>query len=119
MVNAHVKGARAENDVITYLHVLGIEGERLRLAGTFDRGDIWVPGYAGGDRRSYRLEVKNHLLKNLPNTMSELTVDLEKLRKLFPNDTNLGVIARPGKSVADWWVVQQMKDIFGDPRTVA
>lgn len=112
MVNAHHKGARAENDVITYLHVLGVEGERLRLAGTFDRGDIWVPS------EKMRLEVKNHLLKNLPNTMSEITVDLEKLRKLFPNDLCMGVIARPGKPVGEWWVVRQMKDYFGDPRTL-
>lgn len=112
MVNAHHKGARAENDVITYLRLLNYEGERLRLAGVHDRGDIWIPS------ERMRLEIKNHLLKNLPGTMAELTVDLEKLRKLFPNDLNLGVIARPAKPVGEWWVVRQMKDYFGDPRTL-
>lgn len=117
MVNANDKGARAERDVHTYLSVLDFEAERLRLAGTFDRGDLWVPGVSIPEAvKSYRLEIKNHLLKNLPNTMSEITGDLEKLKRLFPSDICLGVIARPGKAVGDWWTVQFMKDHFGDPR---
>lgn len=121
MVNTHQKGARAENDVITYLHVLGITGERLRLAGTFDRSDIWVPGVPNGDGsvRSYRLEVKNHLVKNMPATMADIAVDLKKLGALFPNDICMGVIARPSKPVGEWYTVQFMKDHFGDPRTLA
>jgi hypothetical protein len=117
MVNANDKGARAERDVLTYLHVLRINAERLRLAGTYDRGDLWVPGYAFPETiTDIRLEIKNHLLKNLPNTMAEISGDLEKLRKLFPQDLNIGVIARPGKSVADWWTIGFVKDVFGDPR---
>lgn len=120
MVNAHQKGARAENDVITYLHVLGIEGERLRLAGTYDRSDIWIPGVPIPEQiRAYRLEVKNHLVKNMQTTMADIAVDLKKLNALFPNDICMGVIARPSKPVGEWYTVQFMKDHFGDPRTLA
>jgi hypothetical protein len=108
MVNANVKGARAENAVVDYLHVCGHEAERLRLAGTYDRGDLWVPSL------NHRLEVKNHA--NILNALSEGTKDVEKLVALFPDATNAAVIARPGKGVRDWYYVRLMSHVFGLPQ---
>ena len=111
MVNANDKGNRGENAVCTYLNVLGLSAERLRLAGVQDKGDIWVPSFGV----PHRLQVKNVAMKNLQPTMSEVVRYLDELSSRFPTDVCAGVIAREAKSVKDWYYVRTMGQVFGVP----
>jgi hypothetical protein len=110
MVNANKKGREAENRVATFLRIRGWDAELVRLAGTLDRGDLWVPPQY--DEISKRLEVKNHA--SIVNALNEATRDVAKLAQLFPNEQCWGVVARPGKAVGEWYAVRQMKDVFAN-----
>lgn len=109
-LNSNKKGREAENRVATFLRVRGWECELVRLAGTIDRGDIWTPPQHL--ETAHRLEVKNHA--NIVTALNEACRDVVKLNVLFPHETCLGVVARPGKSVSEWYAVRQMKDVFTD-----
>jgi hypothetical protein len=110
MVNANKKGREAENRTATFLRVRGWDCELVRLAGLEDRGDIWVP--PAHTEIAKRLEVKNHA--SIVTALNEAMKDVVKLNALFPHEECWGVVARPGKSVAEWYAVRQMKDVFRD-----
>jgi Holliday junction resolvase len=113
MVNANVKGAKAERDVVDYLRATGYVAERVRLAGTYDRGDILVVS-PDGSVVPHRIEVKNH--SNLLSGLSQAVLDLDLL--LAQKDISevcAAIVKRPGKSVRDWYYVRKVSHVFGLP----
>lgn len=113
MVNANRKGREAENRLRTYYNVHGYDAELLRLAGTEDRGDLWLP------ETNHRIEVKNH--RNVLNGMNEAVKDVDKLVERFPLNFNVGVVARPGQPTAEWYVVSRVRHVWpaNDPLLAA
>lgn len=100
MVNANVKGREAENRLSTWFTVHGYPNELLRLQGLNDPGDLWLP------YEDTRIEVKNH--RNVLSAINEAIHDVDKLDERFPLSQNFAVVARPGKSCEDWYVVRRV-----------
>ncbi len=124
MVNANRKGRDAENRLATFLRVRGWKTELPRLAGTDDRGDLWLPplvrfiepekrrGDGMHEVPGQRVEVKAH--DNIVSGLNEAMKDVDKLRKLFPDDDCWGVIRRPGQPTGEWYAVKRVKDVWPD-----
>jgi hypothetical protein len=98
MPNPNVKGREAENRLSTWFTVHGYPNELIRLQGTNDAGDLWLP------YEDSRVEVKNHRL--VLQAINEAIHDVARLDERFPLSKNFAVVARPGKSPIDWYVVR-------------
>lgn len=104
MVNSNRKGRSAENRLRDWLHVHGYEVELLRLQGTHDPGDLWLP------HLDTRIEVKNHV--NVLSAINEAVHDVDKLDERFPLSNNYAVVARPGQPPANWYVVRRVGSMW-------
>jgi hypothetical protein len=100
MPNPNTKGRRAENALSTWFTVHGYPNELIRLQGVNDAGDLWLP------YEDSRVEVKNHAL--VLSAINEAINDVAKLDQRFPLSKNYAVVARPGKSCIDWYVVRSV-----------
>jgi hypothetical protein len=113
MVNANTKGANAERAVRDYLRVCGYGAERLRTAGTFDRGDLIVFDKTGRVL-PHRLEIKDH--RDLLGGLSQAVRDLDLLvAQKDIEEVCAAVVKRPGQSVRDWYYVRKVSHVFGLP----
>lgn len=100
MTNANRKGRDAENRLRDWFSVNGYDVELLRLQGVHDPGDLWLP------HENARIEVKNH--RQVLTAINEAIHDVEKLDVRFPLSKNFAVVARPGQSPGDWYVVRRV-----------
>lgn len=99
MVNSNRKGREGENRLMTFFTVRGYEAELLRLQGINDPGDLWIP------ELDTRVQMKNHA--NMLSALAEGMRNVEKLDERFPLSQNFVVVARPGRSPADWYAVRR------------
>jgi hypothetical protein len=111
MTNPNDKGRRAENTLSTWFTVHGYPNELIRLQGSNDAGDLWLP------YEESRVEVKNHRL--VLNAINEGIHDVLRLDEMFPASKNYAVVARPGKSAIDWYVVRTVGSTWPSRRVAS
>jgi hypothetical protein len=100
MVNANRKGREAENRLSTWFRVHGYPNELIRLQGANEAGDLWLP------YEDSRIEIKNHAA--VLSAINEAIHDVDLLDQRFPMSKNFAVVARPGMSCQDWYVVRRV-----------
>ncbi|WP_159795589.1 hypothetical protein [Puerhibacterium puerhi] len=113
---ARQRGARFEIDLLNALREVGLDAERLRLAGVDDEGDLVVREGSGGEVLYTVIEAKAEKEMNFSGYVAEAQKEREhfiRRRGLNPSFVDgIAVVKRPGKSILDAYVVTTVRDYF-------
>jgi Holliday junction resolvase len=112
--NARLVGGQFERELLNGFRSIGLDAERLRLAGARDEGDLVVKGYGP---LIYIIEAKNRAQIDLPSAIAESKIEAlnyATARRLDPSSVEpLAIIKRRGKGWLDAYVVQDLRTYFG------
>ena len=101
-----IKGAKFELDIVKWFRSLGLNAERLRLAGKEDEGDVVV--VVAGE--TYLFECKNTAKLELDNFWSQIELEAKNYAKKRKTRVPLHYVLwkRKRKGIQKTWVIQEL-----------